>query len=627
MMPVLMAVTPVIGGQGNLSFVRIKISPMEREPLERFAGMDITAVDGCNGTIEGIARQDELEQYRSAGYHVETLIADMDAFSRKLRRDNYFARFHSYPQMLAEMQQIVENHPDLALLVDIGDSYNKTAGRDGYDIWAIKLSDQVEIEDSTKADVLFTGGIHAREIITSEIVMTYMHYLVDHYSDDPWVAHLVNNREIWLIPCINPDGHEYVLTGNYYGGLLPGYPAWWRKNMSDNNENGQFEPDFDGVDLNRNFGHFWGYDEIGSSTNLWEDDFRGYAPFSEPETRAIRDFVGQHQFVTSLMYHSYSRLWLYPWEYIALDPPEPDFSAYKTLADSCVAYNGYTAGNYASKTIGYCVNGGADDWLYGEHHIFSFTPEVGSSDQGAFWPDTSFIAIQIAENLGPNLYITYAAGEEPIIKDRTFKDYKRPGDHYTIIAAIKQPVRLTAYVPLDTASFRIYYRYNNSAHIDSLPLLKEPALDLFTADIPGADSIYVIHYYIQARDGKGRSGFYPRGAPVVMDSLTIEINSTIQDYSAQAVQQHSLLQNYPNPFNAATRITFSITDACPVRIVVYNHLGQQVKELADASLAAGMHRVVWNGTDAANSPVSSGVYFCVLQAGERRLIQKMSLLR
>ncbi|HPN42179.1 MAG TPA: M14 family zinc carboxypeptidase [bacterium] len=624
--PVLLAVSPVIGGQDNLSFVSIRVAPMEREPLKRFPGMDITAFDDRNGIIEGIARHDEIEQYRSAGYQVETLITDMDAFYRQLRDSQYFARFHSYPQMLAEMQQLAESHPEIVMLQDIGDSYDKIKGRGGYDIWALKISDQVETEDSTEADVLFGANIHAREIITPEIIMTFIHYLVDNYYDDPWVHHLVDNREIWLIPSINPDGHEFVLTGNYYGDLVPENPLIWRKNMSDNDEDSLFNPLFDGVDLNRNFGYEWGYDNIGSSAEYYEDTFRGFAPFSEPETQVIRDFVNQHQFVTSLIYHSYSRVWLYPWEHAALDPPEPDLSAFKALADSCVAYNGYAPGNTASGTI-YPVNGGADDWLYGEKHIFSFTPEVGSRDQGMFWPDTSFIAIQIAENLGPNLYMTYAAGEEPIIKDRTFKDYKQPGDQYTIIAAIKPPIRLTGPAPLDTASFRVCYRYNNSTHIDTLPLLKEPALDLFTADIPGADSIYVIHYYIQAQDSLGRSGFYPRGAPAAMDTLTIEISNVIQDYSAKMAQEYSLIQNYPNPFNAQTKITFSVAQSSPVKIVIYNHLGQQVRELANDTYPAGTHRVVWNGTDAANHAVASGIYFCVLQSGEQRLVQKMTLLR
>ena len=77
-----------------------------------------------------------------------------------------------------------------------------------------------------------------------------------------------------------------------------------------------------GVDLNRNFGYHWG--GYGASDNACKETFRGPAAFSEPESRAIRDFLlrGEHNFVLYLTFHSYGQYLLYPWGYDKLDTPD-----------------------------------------------------------------------------------------------------------------------------------------------------------------------------------------------------------------------------------------------------------------------------------------------------------------
>ena len=82
-----------------------------------------------------------------------------------------------------------------------------------------------------------------------------------------------------------------------------------------------------GVDLNRNYSFQWGYDDIGSSPDPTSNEYRGTEPFSEPETRAVRDFCENHQIKLSLNYHSWGDLLIYPWAYI--DQPTPDVSLYE----------------------------------------------------------------------------------------------------------------------------------------------------------------------------------------------------------------------------------------------------------------------------------------------------------
>ena len=85
--------------------------------------------------------------------------------------------------------------------------------------------------------------------------------------------------------------------------------------------------------------------------------------------------------------------------------------------------------------------------------------------------------------------------------------------------------------------------------------------------------------------------------------------------------------NYPNPFNPETVIQYTLAEAGDVRLVIYNVLGQQVRELVNASQSPGQYHVRWNSRDAFGHPVSSGVYFYRLVAGSDVAIKKMLLMK
>ncbi|HUV37165.1 MAG TPA: C1 family peptidase [Patescibacteria group bacterium] len=89
----------------------------------------------------------------------------------------------------------------------------------------------------------------------------------------------------------------------------------------------------------------------------------------------------------------------------------------------------------------------------------------------------------------------------------------------------------------------------------------------------------------------------------------------------------SLSQNYPNPFNPTTEIKYDLNVGCHVKIEIFNVLGQRVRTLVDEYREAGTGTAAWDGTDAKGLPVSSGIYFCRLEAGTFVQIKKMSLLR
>ncbi|OQX83552.1 hypothetical protein B6D60_10330 [candidate division KSB1 bacterium 4484_87] len=303
--------------------------------------------------------------------------------------------YHTYQEMVDEINLVHATYPNITTISSIGQSV------EGREIWAVKVSDNPGQEETDEPDVLYVGNIHAREVATPEVILYFLNYLVSNYGTDNEATFLVNNRELWLIPTLNPDGHVYVETVD----------PWWRKNRRDNGDGSH------GVDLNRNFGYQWGYDNSGSSPTPSSNTYRGTAPFSEPETEALRQLCISHRFVVSLMYHSYGRMWLLPWGYIPQNTPHHE--VFMHIARNCVAYNGYIPGNYANGVI-YGTNGDSDDYFYGEqaekNMIFGFSPEIGT----AFWPPESDLPQILQENLGPNLYVASIAS---LIEDNPDRIY------------------------------------------------------------------------------------------------------------------------------------------------------------------------------------------------------------
>lgn len=90
---------------------------------------------------------------------------------------------------------------------------------------------------------------------------------------------------------------------------------------------------------------------------------------------------------------------------------------------------------------------------------------------------------------------------------------------------------------------------------------------------------------------------------------------------------YSVAQNYPNPFNASTVIRYSLPEQARVKIEIYNILGQKVKTLVDEVQTAGYKTVEWNGTNAQNRTVASGVYFYKINTGKYSEVKQMTMLK
>jgi len=198
----------------------------------------------------------------------------------------------------------------------------------------------------------------------------------------------------------------------------------WRKNRRNNG--GSY-----GVDLNRNYGPYayWNAPNGGSSTTPSSDTYRGTAPFSEPETNNIKNFLATRKFKNALNYHTYGDLLVFP--YGALEHETPDSMIFREYAIDMTAYNGYTYGT-DMQTVGYSTRGNSDDYFYdgdivlNSGKIIAMTPEVGTT---GFWPSQTEIFPLAIANVLPNLYYAWVAGGYvEMINPNYSKQYFNPGD-------------------------------------------------------------------------------------------------------------------------------------------------------------------------------------------------------
>jgi carboxypeptidase T len=420
-----------IFAQDTYKLIRISLNQSQNiETLQQLQFDFEGSVHKENTFIEIVVNGNELKKLQDNAYSYEILIEDLSAFyeSRLVKRSGEgfgygsMGGYYTLAEVEAQLDSMSQQYPQLiSVKTSIGLSLENR------DIWAIKISDNPNVQEN-EPEVLYTALHHAREPQSMMTILYYMWYLLENYGVDEEVTHLVNNRQIWFVPVVNADGYVYNQTTNANGG------GNWRKNRRNNND-GSY-----GVDLNRNYGFNWGYDNSGSSPDGSDQTYRGTAAFSEPETQVIRNFCNTHNFNNALNYHTYSNLLIMPWGYENFYTP--DSSNFLTYAQTMTQFNGYEYGTAGE--ILYNVNGDANDWMYGEQStktkILAMTPEVGSSSDG-FWPATSRIIPLAEENLFPNIYFTHVAGGYNCIVSHYFQNdfngYQDPGETVDLIFEVQ----------------------------------------------------------------------------------------------------------------------------------------------------------------------------------------------
>jgi hypothetical protein len=343
--------------------------------------------------VDVVATPEKLTQIQSSGLPIKIIHDDVEAYSNSVK-----GSYRTFPQMVSDLQSIAATYASIASLDTLGYSY------EGRPLLALKISDNVSA-DEDEPELLFMGLHHAREWPSVEVTCFIADTLTAGYGVNAHITDVVDSREIWVLPCVNPDGYVYSHDqGND-----------WRKNRYYFSQYGTY-----GVDLNRNYNGScngdpeggWGVTTTSGTTHYpGEEVYCGPAPFSELETQMVRDLILSHDFIIEASYHSYSEIVIYSWGYSG-SVQTPDHSLLDDVASEMASRITRMSGSgtYAAAqatALGYSASGGSDDWSYGYDHyvrgsnVLSYTVELCSE----FHPPESYLDQIVRENFDGAIYL------------------------------------------------------------------------------------------------------------------------------------------------------------------------------------------------------------------------------
>ncbi len=321
----------ILSQSDDLHVYRVHVKNLQE--IEKLRQFNFTIVGTNFGKwVDLICAAQDAKKMETEGLFIEKIDAD----ALESTGQTGLGGFHSYAETREFLHQIANDFPQITHLDSIGASVENRG------IWALKISDNPKIVEDEPC-LLVEGCIHGNENHALEVCLYFIQYLVENYGKNSEVTHWVENREIWVVPLVNPDGHE--------------------KNQRYNANK---------VDLNRNFGYWWGFTASRYGT----------APFSEPETQAIRDLVIRIKPYGSLAFHTSGRVILYPWAYTS-SPLAPDDALFqetaKELVDSINTVDPNIQYNYRRSGTWYWHGGEHNDWMYSQYGMLSFTIELMTS--------------------------------------------------------------------------------------------------------------------------------------------------------------------------------------------------------------------------------------------------------
>jgi len=556
---------------------------MERDILAQ--GFDV-----CSGRageyVDVIASGDDLAGLQDLGYRIEVLSENAFAGIDALPPD--LGLYHTYQEMLDELQQYAAAYPNICRLNYVGYTWENR------NIWRLRISDYPDRSEPQEPKLYVVGNHHARELMTVEIPLYFIKTLLEGYTKDAGIKYYVDNYEIDIIPMANPDGHVYV--ENHSGGS-PNW--WWRKNRR-NNGGGSY-----GVDLNRNYGYKWGYDDVGSSPNPGSNVYRGPAAFSEPETTALRSLMSGTDFLFGMDYHSYGEYILLPWGYLpASQSHTPEHSLFMEVGNGM---NTQLGNRYRVGTIPemlYRVNGDSSDYYYGEQTEKAKTYGIGFEVNHSFAPPESEIDPTVKEQKKVLLWLLeymrqYLTGVE--LSD--FEGHAREGRAVLSWATGRE---------YNHAGFNLYREEAGAATAAGSRIKVNDGLITGTSPYRFVD------------DGVAAARAYD----YYLEDVTLSGETNIHgparvDMGGFGKAAFALGQNAPNPARRATTVTFSLASPGDVTLTIYDLAGRKVMTAFAGAAAAGDTAVAVDV-----SALAPGVYTYRLEGGPAaRASRKMVVVK
>ena len=336
-----------------------------------------------------LTTSDQINQIIMKGYQVK-----IEENATATLNTSFAEGYRTLTEATDFLNTTAENYANITNLFSIGQTYENR------EIYCLEISDNPSV-DENEPGVLFMGLHHAREWPTLEICLYIIQMLTEGYGSDNTITSLVENRRIWIIPCVNPDGYHYSHD----------LGRDFRKNRHFLEEYNTY-----GIDLNRNYGGscngnslgMWG--SFGMSHYPYDEIYCGEYPFSERETTAVKEFFLSQDICTSISWHTFSELVMWPWGY-SQDKvtPDDDYISHvgKEIATRIIKQTG--SGTYTpTQSAGlYPTTGDTTDWMYGYSYYvlgkphFPFTIEACSS----FQPDLDALPQICKENADGALYL------------------------------------------------------------------------------------------------------------------------------------------------------------------------------------------------------------------------------
>ncbi|KAI4581669.1 hypothetical protein MJG53_020799, partial [Ovis ammon polii x Ovis aries] len=296
---------------------------------------------------------------------------------------SYYEQYHSLNEIYSWIEVMTERYPDMVEKIHIGSSYEK------YPLYVLKVSKK---EQRAKHAMWIDCGIHAREWISPAFCLWFVGSVTYYYGKEKMHTNLLKNMDFYIMPVVNVDGYDYTWKKD----------RMWRKNRSLHEKNACI-----GTDLNRNFAskHWCGE---GASSSSCSEIYCGTYPESEPEVKAVADFLRRNikHIKAYISMHSYSQKIVFPYSYSRSRSKDHEELVKKSKAIFIFRKNKshLIETSVFQKVISFFLfldlaPGGSDDWIYDLGIKYSFTIELRDKGKYGFLLPERYIRPTCSEAL------------------------------------------------------------------------------------------------------------------------------------------------------------------------------------------------------------------------------------